>query len=183
MMCKFLYFAFSLMLFIPASVSAQGVAGAVEGTVKSVDTTAKTIAVKTADGTEDTFHYAESTAVHGTRDTATGSRDTYRGLKEGSHVVVHYTGKGTDKTADEIDNLGKNGLKVGEGTVKTLDRNGRTLTVKTADGAEDTYRLSERASRDAGKGLTKGSEKSVKVTVYYTEEAGHKIAHFFKKTL
>jgi hypothetical protein len=28
-----------------------------------------------------------------------------------------------------------------------------------------------------------GTEKSVKVTVYYTEEAGHRVAHFFRRAV
>jgi len=32
-----------------------------------------------------------------------------------------------------------------------------------------------------GKGIGEEVEKLEKVTVYYTEEAGHKVAHFFKK--
>jgi len=52
--------------------------------------------------------------------------------------------------------------------------------VKTAGGAEETYRLTDKAAKNAGKDVAEGAEKSAKVTVYYTEEAGKKIAHFFK---
>lgn len=61
-----------------------------------------------------------------------------------------------------------------------MDRAGKTLAVKTADGTEDTFRLSGHAATDAGKDIAKGSEKSAKVTVYYTEGAGKKVAHFFE---
>jgi hypothetical protein len=37
--------------------------------------------------------------------------------------------------------------------------------------------MADRAARESGKGL----EKAGKVTVYYTEDAGKKIAHFFNK--
>jgi hypothetical protein len=30
--------------------------------------------------------------------------------------------------------------------------------------------------------MAKGTEQGAKVTVYYTEEAGKKVAHFFEKT-
>jgi hypothetical protein len=33
-----------------------------------------------------------------------------------------------------------------------------------------------------GKDIGEGAENSGKVTVYYTEEGGHKVAHFLKKT-
>jgi hypothetical protein len=48
--------------------------------------------------------------------------------------------------------------------------------VKTGDGAEETYHLTADAAKESGKGL----DKAGKVTVYYTEEGGKKIAHFFK---
>ena len=80
-----------------------------------------------------------------------------------------------------MDNIGKDGLKATEATVTRIDRGGRTLVVKTADGTQETYRLTDSAAKDAGKDIAKGSAKSTKVTVYYTDEAGHKVAHFFKK--
>lgn len=95
-------------------------------------------------------------------------------------MAIHYTTKGTQKTVHEIDDIGKNGLKATEGTVKSIDRGAKTLTLRTADGAEETYRLADRAARDAGKDIGEGAEKSGKVIVYYSEEAGHKVAHFFK---
>jgi hypothetical protein len=53
--------------------------------------------------------------------------------------------------------------------------------VKTADGAEETYHIADRAVRDTAKGVGEGTEKAAKMTVYYTEEGGKKVAHFFKK--
>jgi hypothetical protein len=102
------------------------------------------------------------------------------GVKEGSHVVVHYTVKGADKTAQEMDRIGEGGLKVTEGTVSKIDRGGKVLAVKTADGVEATYKITDHAVEDAGKDIDKGVEKASKVTVYYTEEGGKKVVHFFK---
>ena len=160
------------------ALAAQDVASAVEGTVKKVDSGAKTVVVKTADGAEHTFHFLGRTIVHGTEATAKGSKDAFHGLKEGSEVAVHYTAKGGRATADEVDQIGKDGLKVIEGTISHIDRGAKTIGVKTADGAEETYRLADRAAKDIGKDVGEGAEKSGKVTVYYTEEGGHKIAHF-----
>jgi hypothetical protein len=84
--------------------------------------------------------------------------------------------KGADKTAQEMDRIGDGGLKVSEGTVSKIDRGAKTLGVKTADGAEATYRITDHAIVDTGKGI----EKASKVTVYYTEEGGKKVVHFFK---
>jgi hypothetical protein len=40
--------------------------------------------------------------------------------------------------------------------------------------------MADRATEDAGKEVGKATVKSAKVTVYYTGEAGKKIAHFFE---
>jgi hypothetical protein len=153
----------------------------VEGDIKKLDAGAKTAVVKAADGTEHTFRLAKSTTVHGTEEAGTGAKDAFHGLKEGGHVAVHYTASGTTKTADEIDNIGKDGLKTTDATITHIDRGAKTVGVKTADGAEETYRLSDKAAKDAGKDIAKGSEQGAKVTVYYAQEGGKKVVHFFKK--
>jgi len=94
---------------------------------------------------------------------------------------VHYTAKGAEDTAEEVDHLGKSGLKATEGTISHIDRGSKTIAIKTADGTEEAFRMTGHAAEDAGTDIGKGAEKSEKVTVYYTEEAGHKVAHFFKK--
>ena len=155
----------------------------VEGEIKKLDAGAKTAVVKTADGTEHTIHFVKGTAVYGADQTAAGAKDTFHGLKEGSHVAVHYTTQGTEKTAREVDNIGKGGLKSSEATITRIDRGTKTVAVKTADGAEETYKLTDSAAKHAGKDIAKGTEKGAKVTVYSTEEGGKKVIHFFKKEM
>lgn len=156
---------------------------AVEGKVEKIDRMARTIVVKTADGAEHTFHFVARSAVHGTELAGAAAKESFHGLKEGSDVVVHYTAKGGEETAEEVDRLGEGGLKTAEGTVTHLDRGAKTVTLKTANGTEQAFRLTDHAAEDAGKDISQETEKSGKVTVYYTERAGHKIAHFFKKAV
>jgi hypothetical protein len=163
-----------------AMFAADDVVTAVEGTVKKVDAGTKTVVVATADGTEHTLHVVKKTSVHGWDATEAGAKDGMHGVKEGSHVVVHYTVKGSEKTAQEMDRVGDGGLKVAQGTVSAIDRGAKTLAVKTADGAEATYKITDHAVVDAGKDTGKAVEKASKVTVYYTEEGGKKVVHFFK---
>ena len=157
--------------------------GVVVGEILKLDAAAKTVVVKAADGTSHTFHFLEQTTVLAGREVTAGSKDAFRGLKEGSEVAVHYTVKGTEETAREIDRIGKDGLKAADVTVVHLDRGAKTLAVKTAEGTEETFRLTGTAAADAGEDIGKGTEKSVKATVYYTDEAGHKVAHFFKRAI
>ncbi len=72
----------------------------VSGFVKHVDHDAKTMVVKTADGTEHTLKWSGDTAWEGTKDSG-------KGLKEGSKVSVKYTEKGGEKTAVGVKDLGK----------------------------------------------------------------------------
>ena len=163
-------------LLLPLCLAAD-VVTAVHGTVTKVDAGAKTMVVKAKDGTDHTLHIVGKTTVHGTD---AGAKDAFKGLKEGSEVVAHYTVKGSDKTAVEVDKVGKDGLKEAEGTVSDIDRGGKTIAIKTADGTVQTFKLADHATVDAGKDIAKGSEKTAKVTVYYTEDAGKKVAHWFE---
>jgi hypothetical protein len=176
-MFKFLSSATMLALLASGAIAAEDVATAVSGTVKEVDKGTKTVVVKTAEGTEHTFHFVGRTIAHGGEATAKGSKDAFEGMKKGDEVVVHYTAKGAEKTAKEVDHVGKDGVKASAVVVKSVDRGAKTVTVKTAEGAEETYHLTDQAVHETGKGLKEGA----KTTVYYTEEGGKKIAHFFKE--
>jgi len=92
-------------------ISAEDVAHAVSGIVKSIDKGTKTMVVKTADGTEHTIKYTDQTVVAGAKDTGKGvekaSVDTYLGAKVGSKVTVKYTDKAGEKTAVGVKDAGK----------------------------------------------------------------------------
>jgi len=165
---------------LPARAT-DDVVSAIHGTITKLDAGAKTAVVKTADGTEHTIHFVDATAVHGAEATEAASKDAFHGLKEGSEVAVHYTEKGGDKTAVEVDHLGKDGLKSVDGTVTKVGEDGKTVTVKAADGTEHTFDVVGKDTKETAKAIGKGADKSAKVTVHYTEEGGKKVAHFFKK--
>ena len=169
------------LLLVSAAYAAEDVVSAVHGTIKKVDSATKTIVVKTADGTEHSLHFLDKTAVHGVNASEEAAKDSWHGLKAGTEVVAHYTTKGTEDTALEIDKVGKDGLKMTDGTIKDIDRDGKKLIVKSSDGVESSFRLTDHAAKDGGKDIAKGMEKGSKVTVYYTEEAGERVAHFFEK--
>jgi hypothetical protein len=171
----------ALLLLSAVGWAAEDVAGAVHGTITKLDSGTKTIVVKTKDGGENSIKFAGKTTVHGVDATEAGAKDFAHGLTEGTEVVAHYTTKGVDKTASEVDKVGKDGIKSVDGTVTHLDRAGKTIAIKTADGTEHTFKMSGHAATDAGTDIAKGTEKTTKITVYYTEEAGKKTAHFFEK--
>jgi hypothetical protein len=149
----------------------QDVVSFIHGTVKKVDHATKTIVVKTADGTEHTVKVTGQTTVKGTK-------DVFDGLKEGTTVVARTTGKGAEETAVDVGKVSKDGLKATKGTITKFDEGAKTVAVKTADGTEKTFELSGKAVEDAGKATGAGVAKGTKVTVYYTEEGGKKVAHY-----
>jgi hypothetical protein len=175
---RFLALAVLLVFAVRAT---EEVVSAVHGTITKLDSTSKTFVVKTKDGTEHTVHFADKTAVSGADKTAAGAKDIFKGLSEGSEVVVHYTEKDSEKTATEVDKVGKGGLKYVDGTVTKVGQDGKTVVVKSADGTEHTFDVAGHDTAEAAKGIGKAADKSGKVTVYYAEEGGKKVAHFFEK--
>jgi hypothetical protein len=170
MMRKLEKLAVCMLLSVVVCV-AQDVVSFIHGTVKKVDHSTKTIVVKTADGTEHTIKVADQATVKGTK-------EGFDGLKEGTEVVARTTGKGVDESAMEVGKVSKDGFKATKGTVTKFDKDTKTIAVKTADGTEKTFELTDDAVKDAGKATGKGIEKGTQVTVYYTEEGGKKTAHF-----
>lgn len=164
-----------------ASLLAQGSTNVITGTIEKVDSGAKTIAVKTADGTVETVKFTDRTTVHGLKDAGKGAD---LAGKEGGHVIVHTVGEGSEKTAHSVEWFGDKTVHATEGTVEDVGEGSKTVAVKTADGSKETFEVADHAVVDSGKDVGRYSEKGAKkgehVTVYYTEEAGKKIAHVFK---
>jgi hypothetical protein len=166
---------------ISFAFAVEDVVTATHGTITKIDAAAKTLVVKTADGTEHVFHWTKDAAVHGVKASDTAAKDSWHGLKEGSEVVAHSTKKGTEDTLVEVDKVGDDGMKKTEGTIKDIDRGGKKLVVETADGTDHTFKLTGHAAADGGKDVAAGTEKGAKVVVYSTEDAGKSVAHFFEK--
>ncbi|PYU02100.1 MAG: hypothetical protein DMG38_01495 [Acidobacteria bacterium] len=169
------------MCCVAAAQAAQVSTNVITGTIEKVDSGAKTIAVKTADDTVETVKFTEQTTVHGLKDAAKGAD---LAGKEGSHVIVHTVGEGADKTAHSVEWVGDKTVHTTEGTVEDVGKGSKTVAVKTADGTKETFVVAGHATVDTGKDVAlysaRGAKKGEHVTVYFTEEAGKKIAHVFK---
>jgi hypothetical protein len=162
----------------PAPV--QGAQGNVtlEGTTKKVYGAAQYVIVKTVDGVEHVIHYTKDLLVHGGKGSGV---DALLGLEEGSTVVVHYTTANAQETAQEIDRVGDKGLKTTEGVVARIDRTRKQITIRYANGKSETLQLTERAAAEAGKDIDEASGGATKVVVYYSDDAGRKVAHYFRR--
>jgi hypothetical protein len=169
-MNKLGYFAVCAMLTTRICM-AQELVNIILGTITKVDSTTKTILVKTADGTEHTIRVMEGATVKGTK-------DGFNGLKEGAQIVARTTGKGVDETAMEVGKISEEGFKAMDGTVKKFDKDTKTIVVNDVHGAKKKFELSGRALEDAGKATNAGIAKGTIVTVYYTEESEEKVAYY-----
>jgi hypothetical protein len=169
-MKKLEYLAVCAMLTMGICV-AQDLVNIVHGTIKRVESTTKTVVVKTADGTEHTIKVTDAATLKGTE-------DGFNGLKEGTQIVARTTGKGADETAMEIGKTSNDGFKATHGTVEKFDQDTKTIVVKNVHGAKKTFELSGKASEDAGKATGAGIAKGTIVMVYYTEEGAEKVAYY-----
>lgn len=155
---------------------------ATAGELEKVSQDGKTITVKAADGTEHVFKVTGKTVVTGTEE---GGKGVALAGKEGSQVVVKYTGEGADETAHAVHVTGKEALKATEGTVTAVGKDGHTVTVKLADGTEKTFDMGKEAMVDSGKGVYEGSKftgkAGEKVVVYSTVKPAGEVVHLFKK--
>ena len=151
---------------------------ALEGTVDQTYKAANTVIVKTVDGVRHLFHLTGKTAVHGSE---SAGAEAFRGLEAGNKVVVHYTPDAARQTALEVDRLDDKGLKTKEGVVTRVDREGRKISIRLADGSTQTLRLTDRAAIDAGKEVDRAAANTTRVVVYYADEAGERVAHYFKR--
>src|SRR5436189_1272765 len=150
---------------VAASQSDQASTNVITGTVEKVDAGAKTIAVKTADGTVETAKFTEKTVVHGLKDGAKGA-DLVG--KEGGHVIVHSTAEGAEKTAHSVEWFGEKTVHTTEGTVEDVGKGTKVVAVKTADGTKEAFEVSGHATVHTGKAVGRysaiGAKKGEHVT-------------------
>jgi hypothetical protein len=148
---------------------------ALEGTMRRFYAAANTVVVATVDGVEHVFHFTKDLLVHGGKGTGV---DALSGLREGTPVVVHYSGQ--DQSAEEIDQIGDEGLKSTEGVVTRIDRRGKRIAVRLEDGKTEEFTLTDRAAADAGTAAGRQSAPGSRIIIYYSDDQGRRVVHYFK---
>jgi len=146
----------------PAQVPIHGVTGtiATPESVKSFyDGVNKTL-VKTGDGID---HLRGATKAK-----ADGEAASLDGLRPGTSVVVHYSVKGIQTSADANDAVERSGSSVNEGIVTNINRSSKHITIRFAGGSTETLRL------------TRSTSGGGRVIVYYPDRSGQQVAHYFK---
>jgi hypothetical protein len=151
---------------------------ATEGTVKQFYRGLNYVVVKTMDGVEHVYNFTRDLVVHGGRKPG---GDALEGLREGTSVAVHYSLTGARASAEEIDVLGDEGLSFTEGVIARLDRGKREIAIKFTNGRTETFQMTSRAAAESEALLDESDAKAIRIIIYYADESGHKVAHYFKK--
>ena len=99
---------------------------------------------------------------------ADGEAASLDGLRPGTAVVVHYSVKGIQTSADANDAVERSGSSVNEGIVTNVDRSTKHITIRFAGGSTETLRL------------TRSISGGGRVIVYYPDRSGQQVAHYFK---
>jgi hypothetical protein len=147
----------------------HGVTGtiATQATIKDEHKAANKIIVETEDGAEQVYDAAKGLVVH-------GGKDPLWDLKPGTTVVIHYTANGT---AQEVDRIGSGGLNSTEAIATKIDRGKKEITVRYDNGRTEKLKLTDRAAADADKNIGEND----RIVMYYSQEAGGKVTHYFTK--
>jgi hypothetical protein len=103
-----------------------------------------------------------------TKAKADGEAASLDGLRPGTSVVVHYSVKGIQTSADANDAVERSGSSVNEGIVTNVDRSTKHITIRFAGGSTETLRL------------TRSTSGGGRVIVYYPDRSGQQVAHYFK---
>jgi hypothetical protein len=161
-----------LIFMTPALATGQVVIHGVTGTIApqiSVDkfySDANTLLVKTSDGIERLVQ-----APRRKLDIGSGSLDD---LRPGQSVVVQYMVKGIQTSSDENVSASPDRPRVNEGTVTSIDRHDRHITVKFADGSTERLHLVRHASQGSD-----GQPGGSLAIVYTSNSSGQRVAHYF----
>ena len=148
-----------------------------EGTMKQFYRAANVVVVTTMDGMEHVYHFTKDLLVHGGKKPGVDALD---GLRAGTTVVIHQRVSGTQASVEEIDVLGDEGLKSTEGMVTNIDRRKNEITIRYNNGQTETLQMTSRAAAETDAGIDESGEEA-RIVVYYSDEAGRKVAHYFKK--
>ena len=150
---------------------------ALEGTMKRFYKATNVIIVTTMDGVEHVYHFTKDLIVHGGKKPGV---DALEGLREGTMIVLHRTTSGREDSVAEIDLVGDEGLKITEGGVIDINRRKQEITIKYADGTTETLKMTPRAVPENETRIDRSDTTVTHIVVYYSDEAGRKVAHYVK---
>jgi hypothetical protein len=101
-------------------------------------------------------------------------------FREGRPVALRYAGQATTEATRELDLAATESPTLTEGVVTKIDVKAKTITIKFANGSQDTLRLANHLAADTGKQRGRAADEGT-VVVYYADASGRKVGVDFKK--
>ena len=102
--------------------------------------------------------------------------DAFKGLKEGSIVVVHYPPDNAGPSAGKVDPSASR--QSVEGTVRNIDNRRKEITVRFDSRTTETFQLTERAATVGEVQTPTGPDD---VVIEFTGATGQRVSHPFRK--
>lgn len=178
----------SLLMGFPFAAGAQEVVHALSGTVTAINPAAKTIVVKTNDGSVGFFKDLTQPDASLLFDKNIRSRATPVGIfnDKGAQVIVYYFGGGfgpfNERTAVALQSLGAEPIEKDTGTVVHFNKH--ALTIKTGSGTEETFEIGNTAVAETSVGVVNADkfnpEKGDQVRIVAAVDNGHKTLLFVR---
>jgi hypothetical protein len=140
------------------AATAQQVVHALAGTVTSINPNAKTITVKTDDGSEGLFKdlINSKTSIQfdpNIRTDATAASDF---KNSGVRVIVYYFGNGDVRTVVALRSLGSGPFTITTGTVAGLESGAHTISIKDKSGVVQAFTITSNTVVETGMGAREG---------------------------
>jgi hypothetical protein len=96
-------------------------------------------------------------------------------------IVVHRHASGSEASVAEIDVVGDEGLKITEGAVTDISRRKQEITIKYANGTTETLKMTPQAAVENDTQFAQSEGTVTRIVIYYSDEAGRKVAHYVKQ--
>ena len=143
---------------VPLAAAAQEVVHAIVGSVVSINSTTKTISVKTDDGVTSIFKEMIDAKIplqfdKNIRTDATAAEEFQ---KSGIRAIVYYYGYGDSRTAVALRSLGPGQFTKVTGTVANLDTAEHSLSIKDQSGLIKSFKITQDTIVETSTGAAEG---------------------------
>jgi hypothetical protein len=136
--------------------TAQEVIHALTGTVASVDTSAMTITIYTDNRSQSVFKDQTNRPVSIEFDKNVRADAADAAKKEGSYVIVYYSGGIDTRTAVALRSLGSGPFTTSSGTVVKFDGKEHSISVKDESGTVESFKIAPDTVAETGVGAVGG---------------------------
>jgi hypothetical protein len=145
-------------LLVSFVATAQEVVHAMIGTVVSIDPAAKTITVKTDDGSPGLFKdlINSKTRIEFDKNIRKDATAAEEFKKSGAHVIVYYFGLGRERTAVALRRLGSGPFTKTVGTVVKFEEKEHSISIREDSGGVKSFKINSDTIAETDTGAIEG---------------------------